>query len=66
MEMEKIWLGDCVLVLFGEIIFVDGKIVCGRSVVEEVMFIGEFLLVVKLKGDFVFVGIINWEGFIKV
>lgn len=66
MEIEKICFGDCVLVLLGEFIFVDGRVVSGKSVVEEVMFIGEFLFVFKLKGDSVFVGIINWEGLIKV
>lgn len=65
-ETEKIRPGDCVLVLPGETIPVDGKIVRGRSAVEEAMLTGEPLPVAKSKGDSVSAGTINWEGPIKV
>lgn len=65
-ETERIRPGDCVLVLPGETIPVDGKILQGRSAVEEAMLTGEPLPVVKSKGDAVSAGTINWEGPIKV
>ncbi|KAG0615219.1 hypothetical protein M758_5G024200 [Ceratodon purpureus] len=66
LETEQIRPGDCVLVLPGETIPVDGKIVVGRSAVEEAMLTGEPLPVPKSKGDSVSAGTINWEGPIKV
>lgn len=65
-ETEQIRPGDCVLVLPGETIPVDGKIAAGRSAVEEAMLTGEPLPVPKSKGDSVSAGTINWEGPIKV
>ena len=65
-ETEQIRPGDCMLVLPGETIPVDGKIILGRSAVEEAMLTGEPLPVPKSKGDSVSAGTINWEGPIKV
>ncbi|XP_024397738.1 copper-transporting ATPase PAA2, chloroplastic [Physcomitrium patens] len=65
-ETEKIRPGDCVLVLPGESIPVDGRVVSGKSAVEEAMLTGEPLPVPKSKGDSVSAGTINWEGPIKV
>lgn len=65
-ETEQIRPGDCVVVLPGETIPVDGKILFGRSAVEEAMLTGEPLPVAKSKGDSVSAGTINWEGPIKV
>ena len=65
-ETEQVRSGDYLLVLPGETIPVDGKVVAGRSAVEEAMLTGEPLPVRKSKGDSVFAGTINWEGPIKV
>jgi Cu+-exporting ATPase len=65
-DTEQVRVGDHVLVLPGETIPVDGKVVAGRSAVEEAMLTGEPLPVPKSKGHFVFAGTINWEGPIKV
>ena len=65
-DTQQIRAGDCVLVFPGETIPVDGKVVSGRSAVEEAMLTGEPLPVPKIKGDYVSAGTINWEGPIKV
>ncbi|CAM6091053.1 unnamed protein product [Calypogeia fissa] len=63
---EEVRLGDCLLVLPGETIPVDGKVVAGRSVVDESMLTGEPLPVPKARGLLVSAGTINWEGPLRV
>lgn len=53
--------GDCVWVLFGEYILVDGEIINNWVYIDEFMLMGEFLFVVKVIGDYVFVGILNGD-----
>lgn len=63
---DDIRIGDNVLVLPGETIPVDGKVLAGRSVVDESMLTGESLPVFKEEGLFVSAGTINWDGPLKI
>ncbi|KAJ9550741.1 hypothetical protein OSB04_014786 [Centaurea solstitialis] len=63
---DDIRVGDLVLVLPGETIPVDGRVVAGRSVVDESMLTGESLPVFKEGGLLVSAGTINWDGPLKV
>eukprot|EP00850_Spirogloea_muscicola_P017582 SM000152S01570 [mRNA] locus=s152:209646:217869:- [translate_table: standard] len=66
MPIEQVRQGDCVLVLPGDTIPVDGVVVLGRSAVDESMFTGEAMPVPKEKGMKVLSGTVNWEGAIRV
>ncbi|XP_009362794.2 copper-transporting ATPase PAA2, chloroplastic [Pyrus x bretschneideri] len=63
---DDILVGDSVLVLPGETIPVDGRVVAGRSVVDESMLTGESLPVFKEKDLTVSAGTINWDGPLRV
>lgn len=63
---DNIRVGDSVLVLPGETFPVDGKVLAGRSVVDESMLTGESLPVFKEKGFPVSAGTINWDGPLRV
>ncbi|KZV51845.1 hypothetical protein F511_06888 [Dorcoceras hygrometricum] len=63
---DDIRVGDSILVLPGETIPVDGKVLAGRSVVDESMLTGESLPVFKEKGLSVSSGTINWDGPLRV
>ncbi|KAJ0592196.1 putative P-type Cu(2+) transporter [Helianthus annuus] len=63
---DEIRVGDLVLVSPGETIPVDGKVVAGRSVVDESMLTGESLPVFKEEGLLVSAGTINWDGPLKI
>nr|XP_043627813.1 copper-transporting ATPase PAA2, chloroplastic [Erigeron canadensis] len=63
---DDVRVGDLVLVLPGETISVDGKVVAGRSVVDESMLTGESLPVFKEEGLLVSAGTINWDGPLKI
>ncbi|XP_021738910.1 copper-transporting ATPase PAA2, chloroplastic [Chenopodium quinoa] len=63
---DDIRVGDTVLVLPGETVPVDGKVIAGRSVVDESMLTGESLPVFKEAGLFVSAGTINWDGPIRI
>ncbi|CAN6539590.1 unnamed protein product [Malus baccata var. baccata] len=63
---DDIRVGDSVLVLPGETIPVDGRVVAGRSVVDESMLTGESLPVFKEKDLTVSAGTINWDGPLRV
>ncbi|KVI01484.1 Cation-transporting P-type ATPase [Cynara cardunculus var. scolymus] len=63
---DDIRVGDLVLVLPGETIPVDGRVIAGRSVVDESMLTGESLPVFKEGGLLVSAGTINWDGPLKV
>lgn len=64
--IDDIRVGDSVLVLPGETIPVDGKVIAGRSVVDESMLTGESLPVFKERGLSVSAGTINWDGPLRV
>ncbi|GAA0156841.1 primary active transporter [Lithospermum erythrorhizon] len=63
---DNIHIGDMVLVLPGETIPVDGRVLSGRSVVDESMLTGESLPVFKEKGHLVSAGTVNWDGPLKI
>ncbi|KAA8546245.1 hypothetical protein F0562_003016 [Nyssa sinensis] len=63
---DDIRVGDSVLVLPGETIPVDGRVLAGRSVVDESMLTGESLPVFKEKGLVVSAGTINWDGPLRI
>ncbi|KAF7830412.1 copper-transporting ATPase PAA2, chloroplastic [Senna tora] len=63
---DNIRVGDSVLVLPGETIPIDGKVISGRSVVDESMLTGESLPVFKEEGLAVSAGTINWDGPLKI
>ncbi|CAK9168652.1 unnamed protein product [Ilex paraguariensis] len=63
---DDIRVGDSVLVLPGETIPVDGRVLAGRSVVDESMLTGESLPVFKERGLSVSAGTINWDGPLRI
>ncbi|KAM1664540.1 hypothetical protein FF1_043778 [Malus domestica] len=63
---DKVRVGDSVLVFPGETIPVDGRVVAGRSVIDESMLTGESLPVFKEKDLTVSAGTINWDGPLRV
>ncbi|KAJ4708901.1 Copper-transporting ATPase [Melia azedarach] len=63
---DDIRVGDSVLVLPGETIPVDGRVLAGRSVVDESMLSGESLPVFKEEGFSVSAGTINWDGPLRI
>ncbi|KAI5403969.1 Copper-transporting ATPase paa2 [Lathyrus oleraceus] len=63
---DDIRVGDSVLVLPGETIPIDGRVVAGRSVVDESMLTGESLPVFKEEGLTVSAGTINWDGPLRI
>ena len=60
--IEIVQVGDVLLVKPGEKIPVDGKIIDGRSSVDEAMLTGESMPTTKAAGDDVFGGTINLSG----
>ncbi|GAV71097.1 E1-E2_ATPase domain-containing protein/HMA domain-containing protein/Hydrolase domain-containing protein [Cephalotus follicularis] len=63
---DDIRVGDSVLVLPGETIPIDGKVLAGRSVVDESMLTGESLPIFKEVGLNVSAGTINWDGPLRI
>ncbi|CAJ1973585.1 unnamed protein product [Sphenostylis stenocarpa] len=63
---DDIRVGDSVLVFPGETIPIDGKVISGRSVVDESMLTGESLPVFKEEGLTVSAGTINWDGPLRI
>lgn len=53
-------------VWFGEKILVDGEVIDGCVVVDELMFIGEFVLFEKMVGDCVVGVMVNFDGLLIV
>ncbi len=62
MPIEKITVGDIILVKPGEKIAVDGMVTNGSSYVDESMLSGEPVPLMKQEGEKVFAGTINQKG----
>ncbi|HLP53627.1 MAG TPA: heavy metal translocating P-type ATPase [Fluviicola sp.] len=58
----KVTAGDTIVVKPGEKIAVDGRVISGKSFVDESMLSGEPLAVEKTEGSEVFAGTINQKG----
>ncbi|HFE65706.1 MAG TPA: copper-translocating P-type ATPase [Chloroflexi bacterium] len=66
LPIEDVQVGDLVIVRPGEKIPVDGRVVDGRSTIDESMITGESLPAQKQVGDEVIGATINKNGLIKV
>ena len=66
MKIERINVGDVVLIEPGERIPVDGLIINGRSAVDQSPITGESMPVEKGIGDKVFAGTLNQQGLLDV
>ncbi|OIK16370.1 copper-translocating P-type ATPase [Bacillus sp. MUM 116] len=66
LSIEEVIVGDILHIKPGEKIPVDGKIVEGRSAIDESMLTGESVPVDKSPGDEVIGATINKNGFLKV
>lgn len=64
--VAKLRLGDVAVIRSGDRIPVDGKILQGRSAVDQSPITGESVPVEKALGDGVFAGAINGEGALEV
>ncbi len=64
--IEKLLVGDLIIVRPGEKIPVDGKVVDGQSSVDESMITGESLAVSKSKDDNVIGATLNKQGLLKI
>ena len=62
MNIANVKVSDTILVKPGEKIAVDGKVISGKSFVDESMISGEPVPVEKINGDKVFAGTINQKG----
>jgi heavy metal translocating P-type ATPase len=60
--LQSIMIGDCLRILPGERIAVDGRVLHGRAAVDEQMVTGESLPVEKESGDLVYSGTLNLDG----
>jgi Cd2+/Zn2+-exporting ATPase len=66
MKIDRIGVGDIVLIEPGERIPVDGLIIAGRSAVDQSPITGESMPVEKTVGDKVFAGTLNQQGLLDV
>lgn len=65
-EIEKLKVGDVLVVNSGEKIPLDGYVLEGESMIDESMLTGESRLVDKKAGDYVFGSMLNQGGILKV
>ncbi|MBC8138827.1 MAG: cadmium-translocating P-type ATPase, partial [Fibrella sp.] len=63
---ENLRVGDIAIIRSGDRIAVDGRILVGRSAVDQSPITGESVPVEKVPGDGVFAGAINGEGALEV
>jgi Cd2+/Zn2+-exporting ATPase len=66
LSVEKISVGDTIVVLPGERIAMDGKVSTGYSTVNEAPITGESIPVEKQPGDEVYAGTVNERGSLEV
>jgi Cd2+/Zn2+-exporting ATPase len=65
-RVEEVQVGDHIVVRSGARVPLDGKIVRGESYLNQAPITGESMPVGKRRGDQVFAGTINGEGFLEV
>ncbi|MEH2046774.1 heavy metal translocating P-type ATPase [Nostoc sp.] len=63
---EQVRVGECLQVLPGDKIPVDGEVVVGQTTVDESMLTGEAVPVIKQPGDMVTGGTLNQSGAIAI
>lgn len=66
MAVEKVEVGDRVVVMPGDMIPIDGTILEGYGSVEETHVTGEILPILKVKGDTAFAGSVNHDGHLVI
>lgn len=66
LQVEQIVVGDVIIVKPGERIAMDGRVIGGRSSVNQAPITGESIPVQKALGDEVFAGTINEKGSLEV
>lgn len=64
--IEKVEIGDIVIVKPNERVPIDGRVVSGNSSIDESNLTGESVPVDKVTGDMVFAGTQNFQGLIKI
>jgi Cu2+-exporting ATPase len=63
---EQVRVGECLQVLPGDKIPVDGEVIAGQTTVDESMLTGEAVPVSKQPGDLVTAGTLNYSGAIAI
>ncbi len=66
LPVEKIVIGDTVIVRPGERIAMDGKVSTGYSTVNEAPITGESIPMEKQPGDEIYAGTINGRGYFEI
>ncbi|MBI5408176.1 MAG: cadmium-translocating P-type ATPase [Nitrospirae bacterium] len=66
LHVHEIGTGEILIIRPGEKIPLDGKVLTGRSSVNEATITGESLPVDKMEGDEVYAGTMNEDGYIEV
>jgi len=66
LNVHDVGIGDVVVVRPGERIPLDGKITKGSSSINQAPITGESLPIEKTKGDEVYAGTINQEGYLEI
>ncbi len=64
--IEKVEIGDVVIIKPNERVPIDGRVVSGNSSIDESNLTGESVPVDKVTGDMVFAGTQNFQGLIKI
>ncbi len=65
-RVQEVNIGDILVIRPGERIPLDGVVIRGASSVNQASITGESMPVSKMKGDLVFAGTINEEGYLEV
>lgn len=64
--VERVKLGDILKIRPGDLIPLDGEVVDGKSAVDEAAITGESVPKEKFKGESVFAGTLNHNGYLEV
>jgi len=65
-DVNLVKIGEIIIIKPGEKIPLDGKVIKGSSYVNQAPITGESMPIEKKKGDIVFAGTINHNGFLEV